>query len=180
MQEHTIYKYADNNQYIQGILVNTKTLFVGRTGKCGSGHNVYCFSKAAFTDIFKPSVLYENTSSSQQIDYEVIAYPIYVGLQHLDWTITKRYDDSGGTFFETAELYTYDDRERLFNVREKRVYTSEGDSVASRYYYSSDNYAGYPQLVREAMEAGNCITSPIVREYVKYKEIGRASCRERV
>ena len=67
---------------------------------------------------FKPSVLYENTSSSQQIDYEVIAYPIYVGLQHLDWTITKRYDDSGGTFFETAELYTYDDRERLFNVRE--------------------------------------------------------------
>ena len=169
LQEHTIYKYADNNQYIQGILVNTKTLFVGRTGKCGSGHNVYCFSKAAFTDIFKPSVLYENTSSSQQIDYEVIAYPIYVGLQHLDWTITKRYDDSGETFFETAELYTYDDRERLFNVREKRVYTSEGDSVASRYYYSSDNYAGYPQLVREAMEVGNCITSPIVREYVKYK-----------
>lgn len=24
LQEHTIYKYADNNQYIQGILVNTK------------------------------------------------------------------------------------------------------------------------------------------------------------
>lgn len=169
IQEHTIYKYAENNGYIQGIQVNTKTLFVGLSGLCGSGYNSYCFSKSAFTDIFKPEVIYENTSSLQDIDYEVITYPIYIGLQRLDWMVNRRYDDAGNVAFETTELYTYGDNDRLFNLREKKVYTSAGDSIASRYFYSSDDYAGYSQAVRVAMETGNCIASPIVREYVKYK-----------